>query len=136
MAGTFKFELVSPERVLLSADAEQAILPGADGVFTVLAGHAPVVTTLLPGVARITFAGGIKRIFVNGGFAEVGPDNVTVLAERAFITDDVDPRQIESELEVGADGIERRSQRRCAPAYHTRHRRAAYPDWQQGNALT
>ncbi len=105
MAGTFKFELVSPERVLLSADAEQAILPGADGVFTVLAGHAPVVTTLLPGVARITFAGGIKRIFVNGGFAEVGPDNVTVLAERAFITDDVDPRQIESELELAQTAL-------------------------------
>ena len=100
-----------------------------DGEFTVLAGHAPVISTLRPGVARITFAGGIKRIFVNGGFAEVDPDNVTVLAERAFITDDVDPRQIESELEVGADGIERRSQRRCAPAYHPRHRRAAYPDW-------
>lgn len=100
MAGTFKFELVSPERVLLSADAEQAILPGADGVFTVLAGHAPVITTLLPGVARITLAGGIKRIFVKGGFAEVSPDSVTVLAERAFVTDEVDPRQIESELEA------------------------------------
>ncbi len=98
MAGTFKFELVSPERVLLSTDAEQAILPGADGVFTVMPGHAPVVTNLLPGVARITMANGIKSIFVKGGFAEVGPDSVTVLAERAFITDEVDPRQIESEL--------------------------------------
>ena len=98
MAGTFKFELVSPERVLLSTDAEQAILPGADGVFTVMPGHAPVVTNLLPGVARITMANGIKSIFVKGGFAEVGPDAVTVLAEHAFITDEVDPRQIESEL--------------------------------------
>lgn len=98
MAGTFKFELVSPERVLLSADAQQAILPGADGIFTVMPGHAPVVTNLLPGVVRITLADGIKGIFVKGGFAEVGPDSVTVLAERAFITDEVDPRQIEAEL--------------------------------------
>ena len=98
MAGTFKFELVSPERVLLSAEAQQAILPGADGIFTVLQGHAPIITNLLPGVVRITLADGIKSIFVKGGFAEVSPDSVTVLAERAFITDEVDPRQIEAEL--------------------------------------
>ena len=98
MAGTFKFELVSPERVLLSAEAQQAILPGADGIVTVLQGHAPVITNLLPGVVRITLADGIKSIYVKGGFAEVSPDSVTVLAERAFITDEVDPRQIEAEL--------------------------------------
>jgi F-type H+-transporting ATPase subunit epsilon len=100
MAGTFKFELVSPERVLMSADAEQAILPGADGIFAVLAGHAPVVTTLLPGIARITAGGSTKRIYLKGGFAEVGPDSVTVLAERAFMVDDADRRQIEAELEA------------------------------------
>ena len=105
MAGTFKFELVSPERVLLSVDAEAAMLPGADGVFTVMAGHAPVVTTLLPGVARITMANGIKRIYVRGGFAEVGPDNVTVLAERAFITDEIDPRQLEAELDAAQKSL-------------------------------
>lgn len=105
MAGTFKFELVSPERVLLSAEAEQAILPGADGQFTVLAGHAPVVTTLLPGIVRVTLPGGIKRIFVKGGFAEVGPDSTTVLAERAFITDEADPRQIEGELEAAQSSL-------------------------------
>jgi F-type H+-transporting ATPase subunit epsilon len=82
MAATFKFELVSPERVLLSADAEQAILPGADGWFTVMAGHAPVVSTL------------------QDGFVEVGPDSATVLAERAFITDEIDPRQLDSELDA------------------------------------
>lgn len=98
MAGTLKFELVSPERVLLSADAQQVILPGAEGIFTVLQGHAPVITNLLPGVVRVTMADGIKGIFVKGGFAEVSPDSVTVLAERAFITDEVDPRQIEAEI--------------------------------------
>ena len=54
MAGTFKFELVSPERILLSDDmTEEAVLPGAEGQFTVLAGHAPVVSTLLPGVIHV-----------------------------------------------------------------------------------
>ncbi len=106
MAGTFKFELVSPERVLLSTDAQEVILPGADGIFTVLAGHAPVITTLMPGVARITMAGGVKRIFVKGGFAEVGPDSVTVLAERAFITDEVDPRQIDAELDAAQKSLD------------------------------
>ncbi len=106
MAGTFKFELVSPERVLLSAEAEQAILPGADGIFTVLQGHAPVITNLLPGVVRITLADGIKSIFVKGGFAEVSADSVTVLAERAFITDEVDPRQIEAELAAAQKSLD------------------------------
>lgn len=100
MAGTFRFELVSPERVLLSEDVEQAQLPGADGAFTVLSGHAPVVTTLLPGIVRVLMADGVKRVYVKGGFAEVGPDSVTVLAERAFIADEVDPRQLEQELDA------------------------------------
>jgi F-type H+-transporting ATPase subunit epsilon len=100
MASTFKFELVSPEKVLLSADAEEAILPGSDGQFTVMAGHAPVVSTLQPGVVRVTLASGIKNIYVKGGFVEVGPDSATVLAERAFITDEVDPRQLDSELDA------------------------------------
>jgi F-type H+-transporting ATPase subunit epsilon len=98
MASTFKFELVSPEKVLLSADAEQAILPGADGQFTVMPGHAPVVSTLQPGIVRVTLPTGIKSIYVKGGFVEVGPDSATVLAERAFITDEIDPRQLDNEL--------------------------------------
>jgi F-type H+-transporting ATPase subunit epsilon len=105
MAGTFKFELVSPERILLSTNAQEAVLPGADGIFTVMPGHAPVVTNLLPGIARITLVDGIKRIFVKGGFAEVGPDSVTVLAEQAFITDEVDPRQLEAELDAAQKSL-------------------------------
>lgn len=98
MAGTFKFELVSPERILLSEEAEQAVLPGSDGEFTVLAGHAPVVSALLPGVIRVTMPSSKKGIYIKGGFAEVNPGGVTVLAEHAFIVDEVDPRQIDDEL--------------------------------------
>lgn len=100
MAGTFKFELVSPERILLSVDAEQVELPGADGDFTVLAGHAPVIATLRPGTIVTRTKDGKKSIFVKSGFVEVLPDSVVVLAENAFITDEVDPRYIEAELKA------------------------------------
>ncbi len=100
MAGTFKFELVSPERVLLSVDAEQVELPGADGDFTVMAGHAPVTSTLRPGTIHAKSAGGKKAIFVKSGFVEVQGTSVVVLAESAFLTDEVDPRQLEVELKA------------------------------------
>ncbi|MEO1282279.1 MAG: F0F1 ATP synthase subunit epsilon [Pseudomonadota bacterium] len=100
MAGTFKFELVSPERILLSVEAEEVQIPGSEGDFTVLTGHAPVISTLKPGVIHATMADGKKAIFVRSGFADVTADAVTILAERAFVTDEVDPRQIDSELEA------------------------------------
>lgn len=98
MAGTFKFELVSPERVLMSVEAEQVELPGSEGDFTVLAGHAPFISSLKPGTIHARTKDEKKAIFVKSGFAEVSPDQLTVLAERAFISDEIDPRQIEDEL--------------------------------------
>lgn len=106
MAGTFRFELVSPERVLMSVDASEAIVPGADGEFTVLAGHAPVIATLLPGVLHVTSGEGRKAIFVKGGFCDVTPEALTVLAESAFITDEVDRAHIESEIEAARKSLD------------------------------
>ena len=84
MAGTFKFELVSPERVLVSTEVSQVQIPGADGEFTVLAGHAPVISTLKPGVIIAKDASGKEsKTYVNGGFCEVSPESLTVLAEKA-----------------------------------------------------
>jgi F-type H+-transporting ATPase subunit epsilon len=81
---TFKFELVSPERLLMSEDVEQVVVPGSDGDFGVLAGHAPVVATLRPGVIEVHKSNGEKqRIFVLGGFAEVDPSSLTILAQHA-----------------------------------------------------
>lgn len=100
MAGTFKFELVSPERILMSADAEQVVVPGADGDFAVLQGHAPVVSSLRPGVIEATVAGGKRRLFVKGGFAEVEPERLTVLAERALDIDQADAAALGAELEA------------------------------------
>jgi len=87
MADTFKFELVSPERVLLSEDAEQVVLPGIQGDFAVLANHAPMLSMLRPGVLDIQLPGKTRRVFVKGGFAEVEPDRLTVLAQTAFDTE-------------------------------------------------
>jgi F-type H+-transporting ATPase subunit epsilon len=96
MAGTFKFELVTPERMALSEDAIQVVVPGVEGEFTVLPGHAPVISALRPGVIDVTLPDARKtRIFVKGGFAEVDAGHLTVLAERAF---DVDAGAIAAEL--------------------------------------
>ena len=98
MAGTFKFELVSPERILMSEDVEQVVLPGGDGDFAVLPGHAPVISTLRAGVLDITAASGRKQIFVKGGFAEVEPDRLTILAEKAYELADFGADRIAAEL--------------------------------------
>ena len=97
-SATFKFELVSPERVLLAGDAEEVQLSGTEGDFTVLAGHAPVVATLMPSVIHVTMPDAKKAIFVKGGFAEVTPEMLSVLVEQAIIKDEADPRHIEDEL--------------------------------------
>ncbi len=81
MAGTFRFELVSPERVLVSGDANEVIVPGMDGQFTVMAGHAPVISTLRPGTLVIKSSTGERRVFVRSGIAEVEPDSLTILAQ-------------------------------------------------------
>ena len=81
MAGTFRFELVSPEKVLLSGDAAEAIVPGMDGQFTVLAGHAPVISTLRPGMLTVKLDGRERHVFVRGGIAEVEPESLTILAQ-------------------------------------------------------
>ena len=101
MAGAFKFELVTPERMVLSEDADQVVVPGVEGEFTVLVGHAPVVSALRPGVVSATLGEhGAKRIFVKGGFAEVDAERLIVLAERAIDLADLDAAGIAAELEA------------------------------------
>ncbi len=95
MAGKFKFELVSPERVLLSEEVEHVVLPGAEGDLGVLAGHAPVVVTLRPGTISVIDGGTTRRIFVKDGFAEFTPDTLNVLAEQAIDLDGIDRETID-----------------------------------------
>lgn len=100
MAGTFKFELVSPERVVFSEDAEQVVVPGRDGDFAVLVGHAPLISTLRPGVLDVTLPGVNKRVFVKGGFADVDPTRLTVLAQSALDLESLSSETVAREIEA------------------------------------
>ncbi|MDX2257407.1 MAG: F0F1 ATP synthase subunit epsilon [Hyphomicrobiaceae bacterium] len=106
MADTFKFELVSPERILLSVDAEEVVVPGAEGEFTVLPGHAPVIAQLAPGVLSVKLQQGRKNVFVRSGFADVTPSGLTILAERAFVVEEADARTVERELDMAQKALD------------------------------
>jgi F-type H+-transporting ATPase subunit epsilon len=106
MAGTFKFELVTPERMVLSQDASQVVVPGVEGEFTVLPGHAPVISALRPGVVDATLGDARSiRVFVKGGFAEIDADRVTVLAERALNVETMDAATISHELQAAESDL-------------------------------
>jgi len=95
---TFHFDLVSPARLLLSEEVTQVDVPGVEGDFGVLAGHAPVVATLKPGVMTVYASGGTQRFVVFGGFAEVSPSGMTVLAEVATPAAEVDRMAITTRI--------------------------------------
>jgi F-type H+-transporting ATPase subunit epsilon len=86
----FHFDLVSPEKLLFSGEVEQVDVPGAEGDFGVLAGHAPMVATLRPGILTVHGASGEQKIVVLGGFAEVSAQGLTVLAEGAEAAEEID----------------------------------------------
>ena len=97
MAG-LHFEFVSPETVLFSGDVDQVDLPGSEGDLGVLPGHAPMVTTLRPGIVTIMREGNRESVVVVGGFAEMGPAGLTVLADRAGTREDFDLELLESDI--------------------------------------
>ena len=94
----FHFDLVSPERLVFSGEVEQVDVPGAEGDFGVLAGHAPMVAMLKPGILSIFQSGTPERIVVGGGFAEVNPESLTVLAELAVPVDQFDRAQLAEQI--------------------------------------
>jgi F-type H+-transporting ATPase subunit epsilon len=100
------FDLVSPECQLISAEVEQVDVPGSEGDFGVLAGHAPVVTTLKPGVVTVKRQGaGDERIFVRGGFAEVNLEGLTILAEEAMPLAELDAAAIDQEVKDAEEDV-------------------------------
>jgi F-type H+-transporting ATPase subunit epsilon len=106
MPDAFKFELVSPERLLVSDDVEQVLVPGAEGDMTVLVYHAPALTTLRPGLLDIGFPGGEhRRFFIRGGFAEVGPSGLTVLAETAIDLVELDAGQLAQAVQDAEEDV-------------------------------
>jgi F-type H+-transporting ATPase subunit epsilon len=106
---TFHFELVSPSKLIFSGDVDQVDVPGLEGDFGVLAGHAPLVATLKPGVITVFGDGEPQRYVVLGGFAEVSQDGLTILADLGWPFDEADPAVIGArikELEESRDKLE------------------------------
>ena len=102
----FHFELVSPEKLLFSGDVESVVAPGAEGQFTVLKDHAPVMTTLKSGV--VTVAGGdgkVEKLFVRGGFADVNAAGFTILAELAVPLADIDIAKVDADIKDAREDL-------------------------------
>ena len=90
---TFHFDLVSPEKLAFSGEVDQVDVPGVEGDFGVLAGHAPVVATIRPGILTVTSGGTQEKIIVLGGLAEVSDKGLTVLADVATSVQELDRAQ-------------------------------------------
>ena len=96
MAQSFKFDLVSPEKLLLSDNVDAVVIPGTDGEMTVMANHAPVMTSLRPGIVTVSRTGTAPdRFVVFGGFADITPEACTLLAESAVRVSDIDRADLE-----------------------------------------
>ncbi len=107
MAETIQFELVSPERLLLAEEAEMVVVPGREGDFAVMAGHAPLLSSLRSGGIDVHGDGGIRhRIYVAGGFAEVSGDRLVVLAEEALPVADLDRAALEQRIRNAEEDVE------------------------------
>jgi F-type H+-transporting ATPase subunit epsilon len=118
MADMLHFSLVSPVRELFSGDVKQVDAPGVEGEFGVLPKHAPFMTVLKPGIVRIHEDSGVTPIFVRGGFADVTPAGLTILAEEAIRLSDVDAAALDTEIaKVRSDASD--------PGDESRRKRAA-----------
>ncbi|AKI03102.1 ATP synthase, F1 epsilon subunit [Hoeflea sp. IMCC20628] len=106
MADSFNFELVSPERLLFSATATEVVIPGTDGEMTVMAHHAPTMTTIKPGVVTVVTAdGNTERFVVFGGFADIVPEGCTLLAESAMAVGDIDRSDLAQRLQNAREDV-------------------------------
>jgi len=107
MADTFRFDLVSPERVLVSEDVNEVIVPSTEGDFGMLPNHAPIIASLRPGALTVRGSGGRERkFFVRGGLAEGGQSNLTILAQRAMPLEELDREQIAQEIQWAKEDLE------------------------------
>jgi F-type H+-transporting ATPase subunit epsilon len=105
MADKLHFSLVAPERELVNEDVDQVDVPGAEGEFGVLPQHAPVMTIIKPGALRVYNNGAVRKIFVNGGFADVTPAGLTVLAEDAVDLADVEPAKLDQDIQNAKEDV-------------------------------
>jgi F-type H+-transporting ATPase subunit epsilon len=101
----FHFDLVSPERLLFSGEVDQVDVPGSEGDFGVLAGHAPLIAMLRPGIVSVLGAGAPTRIVVADGYAEVNPAGLTILAELATPLDEFDRTRLDTQISDTEDDV-------------------------------
>ena len=103
---SFTFELVSPERVLFSGPVEQVVVPGDDGDMTIMALHAPVMTTLRSGIVSVTEdKGAARRLYVRGGFADVTANGLTILAETAVPVEEINADKLAAEIRNAEEDV-------------------------------
>ena len=95
---TFHFELVSPQKIAFTGEVDQVDVPGAEGDFGVFAGHAPLISLIRPGIMTVYAGGEQTKLVVLGGFAEVGPGGLTVLADVATSVADVDRAELQAQI--------------------------------------
>jgi F-type H+-transporting ATPase subunit epsilon len=106
MPDPFHFELVSPERLMFSGEVEAVIVPGTEGQFTVLKDHAPLMTRLKPGIVEVEETETKKsRLFVRGGFADVAPSGLTILAELAMPVEDFDAAAVTAQIKDAEEDV-------------------------------
>ena len=106
MADTFTFELVSPEKLLLSAEVTSVVLPGSEGEMTVMANHAPTMSTVKPGVVTVEGTEGTSKYVVFGGFADIVPTGCTLLAESAVAVDALEADELDTRIKAAQDAAE------------------------------
>ncbi|MCI4660569.1 MAG: F0F1 ATP synthase subunit epsilon [Neomegalonema sp.] len=102
---TLQFDLVSPERNMASAVATLVVVPGADGELGIMPGHAPYLTTLRPGIVTATVDGAEQRFVVFGGFVEVSPSSVSVLAEEVHPFSELEPHTLEERIKDAEEAV-------------------------------
>ena len=105
MADTVQFDLVSPERLLASVEAKQVQIPGAEGDMTALPDHSPLITTLRPGLVRVSGSDGEKEYVVTGGFAEINTGSISVLAERAIPREEMTNEAFKALIDEATDKL-------------------------------
>ncbi len=105
MSDKLHFSLVSPERELYAGDVDQVIAPGEAGEFGVLVNHAPLMSTLSMGLLKVIDAGAERRFFVRGGFADVTPAGLTVLAEEAIDLAEIDPARLDQDIRTAEEDL-------------------------------
>ncbi|HEY2890938.1 MAG TPA: F0F1 ATP synthase subunit epsilon [Dongiaceae bacterium] len=106
MADLIQFELVSPEKLLVSRAVEMVVVPGSEGDFGALPGHAPLISEIRPGIIAVFEGGQVQeRIFIAGGFAEVTNERCTVLAEQAMPLAEIERAAADSELKNARDDL-------------------------------